>query len=59
VLRNDLDLLERLQRRYTKTMRDMHNPLRSLSAMSLEDRRDFADTVTVFTALHGFANLLI
>ena len=56
-LKKDDNIIERVQRRYTKGMRGMeeltyNERLNSLKALSLHNRRIYADMITVYKGLH-------
>jgi ribonuclease P/MRP protein subunit RPP40 len=60
-LKRDVDRLERVQRRYTKMITELHGlpylvRLRELQALTLSNMRTFADMVFVFKCLHGLVN---
>ena len=57
-MKKDINAIERVQRRFTKTIRGLHDlpyeaRLRELHALSMQNRRLFADMVFTFKALHG------
>ncbi len=57
-LRRDVNLVERVQRRYTKCIGGLHElsyneRLHQLGVLSLENRRAYADLVFAYKALHG------
>lgn len=60
-LKRDIAAIENVQRRFTKRIRGLEDEqyaarLNTLGALSLQDRRTFADMVTTYKALHGFLN---
>ena len=61
VLRQNIDLIERVQRRYTKSIRGLRDlsysdRLSSLGALTLENHRLFNDMVTEYESLHSITN---
>ena len=57
-LRQDVDELESVQRRFTKRLAGMKNcsygtRLRKLSLLSLESQREYTDLITVYKLIHG------
>ena len=61
LLRQDVNAIEKVQRRYTKYLHGMSNlsyddRLKQLGALSLEQRRQFADLVFTYKALNGYIN---
>ena len=60
-LRRDIDVIEKVQRHYTKSicgLRDMSydDRLRELGALTLLNRRTYADMLLVYKCLHGMIN---
>ena len=61
LLRQDVNAIKKVQRRYTKYLHGMSNlsyddRLKQLGALSLEQRRQFADLVFTYKALNGHIN---
>ena len=61
LLRQDVNAIEKVQRRYTKYLHGMSNlsyddRLKQLGALSLEQRRQFVDLVFTYKALNGHIN---
>jgi hypothetical protein len=61
VLIKDIKLVEKVQRRLTKSIRGLHDMtygerLSSLGVLSLQGQRKYTDMVIVFKALHGLFN---
>ncbi len=60
-LQKDIDILERVQKRFTKCIHGMQElsyleRLRKLDALTVANRRTFADMVFIFKCLHGLVN---
>ena len=60
-IRRDIDSLEKVQRRYTKLMCNLRNlpykeRLRELNALSLSNRRIYADMIFIYKCLHDDIN---
>ena len=60
-LKRDIDSLEKVQRRYTKLICNLRNlpykeRLRELSALSLSNRRIYADMIFIYKCLHDNIN---
>jgi ribonuclease P/MRP protein subunit RPP40 len=60
-LLRDIDVIEKVQRRYTKTIHGLHDlpydkRLQELGALTLVNRRTYADMTLVFKCLHGMTN---
>ncbi len=60
-LQRDIDRIERVQQRFTKSIPELHDMnyderLARLSTLSLRDRRLYADLVLTYKALHGMLN---
>jgi len=60
-LRSDDDVIESVQRRFTKHLKGLqqlpyNDRLRELGALSLHDRRTYADMIFIYKALHGLMN---
>jgi hypothetical protein len=60
-MQHDVTALERVQRRFTKSIRGLHelsytDRLRTLGTLTLQHRRLYADMITVFKTLHGLTN---
>ena len=57
-LKREINALEKLQRRYTKTIHELRGlsykkRLRRLNALSLTNRRPYADVTFIYNCLHG------
>ena len=63
-LKKDIDMIERVQRKFTKRIPTLHNlsyndRLAYLNIQSLEHRRLYIDIVTLYKIVHGFINVNI
>ena len=60
-LKREINALKKLQRRYTKTIQELRGlsykeRLRRLNALSLTNRRLYADMTFIYNCLHGHVN---
>ena len=59
--RKDINLIEKVQKRFTKCLRGMYDlsyeeRLNQLGKITLENRRHYSDMVFVYKALHGIVD---